>query len=267
MIDLADRPDVAPELRLVPHAFRETFGRPAQGVWYAPGVLTLLPGVTVNARWGAIVAGEARADGILELASINKPAERIHQPIAEVTAVPAWAEPILDRLRPQFGGATLLCSVDLPRGSGLAPGKALACAAELALGDLYQAPVPVPAEGIDLDQGLRLLVIDTRVRRDVPVRTVSTTIGRMDLGSALTAFHRAQSAEPVQDLVVATALGAGALGASMLVDDPGRPAVALVRAEDSREIRTRVVDACLRAGFVAPRFLTVSPCRGAYRVA
>ena len=117
MMDIADRPELAPELRLVPHAFRRTFGRPAQGVWYAPGVLNLLGGaVKVHAKWGAIVAGDRRDDGKLELVSVNRPTERALLPSDDV---PAWAAGL-----EATAGATLMCSVDLPRGSGLSAAEA-----------------------------------------------------------------------------------------------------------------------------------------------
>ncbi len=48
---------------------------------------------------------------------------------------------------------------------------------------------------------------------------------------ALTAYHHAQDPDPEQNAVVYAALAAGARGASMLVDPPGSPAVALVDAD------------------------------------
>jgi galactokinase len=237
MIDIADRPEVAPELRLVPHAFRQTFGRPAQGVWYAPGVLNLLGGaVKVHAKWGAIVAGDRRDDGKLELVSVNRPTERALLPSDEI---PSWAAGIT-----ATGGATLMCSVDLPQGSGLSASKALQTAVTLALHDLAQTP-GARDEGTlhppQVDEGSlhRWLVVDTRVRRaEVQVERPYVWDGD-DLGAALTAYHHGQDPDPEQDAVVRAALAAGARGASMLVDPPGRPAVVLVD--------------------VPPRYLTIAP--------
>ncbi|ALG09063.1 hypothetical protein [Kibdelosporangium phytohabitans] len=293
MIDLADRPDVAPELRLVPHAFREAFGRSAEGVWYAPGVVALTPGLAVCGRWGAIVAGERRTDGVIELRSINKPAEPVVLPAAEI---PAWAGPVADvvkALRP--GGATLLCSVDLPAGAGLSARTALACAAALALRDLCDPDIPmdylidVVAQshaqlhsnvrveatfaGYEVGAAIgdtRVLVVDTRIRRDTPVRLVDFAMGDSgcveQLGRALTDFHRAQQPEAAQDIAVTAALGAGALGATMLVDDPGRPIAALVAPESLAGVRAAVSAAFRRARLTAPRCLTIRPSGGARRI-
>lgn len=248
MIDIADRPEIAPELRLVPHAFRRTFGRPAQGVWYAPGVLNLLGGaVKVHAKWGAIVAGDQRDDGRLELVSVNRPTERALLPSDEL---PAWAAGL-----EATGGATLMCSVDLPRGSGLAAGEALRTAVRLALRDLadgeFEEP---PAVNLDLP-GQRLLVVDTRIRRDEPQRERPYTPDTDDLGAALTAYHHVQDPDPEQDAVVRAALAAGARGASTLVDPPGRPAVALVDAD----LVPAVKKAITKAVEVPPRYLTIVP--------
>lgn len=273
MIDIADRPDVAPELRLVPHAFRRVFGQPAQGVWYAPGVLSLMGGaLTVCAKWGAIVAGIKRDDGVLELASINRPAERVTLPANDV---PEWAAPIA-QIPEWSGGATLLCSVDLPRGSGLRAGDALACAAAMALSDLHGAALSIhgayggkPGHAVDREgrvrpidlTGQRLLVIDTRIRRDRPLEPRRACVDG-SLGEAMTAYHFGQRPDPEQDAVVSAALAAGAHGASMLVDEPGRPVVALVETD-----RLATVRATISAAYSpTPRYLTVLPSGGAYRV-
>ena len=63
------------------------------------------------------------------------------------------------------GGATLMCSVDLPQGSGLSAGEALRTAVGLALRDLAGGEFEEePIEPLDLP-GQRLLVVDTRIRR------------------------------------------------------------------------------------------------------
>ncbi|WP_112266698.1 hypothetical protein [Lentzea terrae] len=248
MTDIADRPEIAPELRLVPHAFRQTFGRPAAGVWYAPGVLNLLGGaVKVHAKWGAIVAGDQRDDGKLELVSVNRPTERALLPSDDV---PAWAAGL-----EATGGAALMCSVDLPQGSGLSAAEALKTAVELALRDLAGEALDEPsAEVLDLP-GQRLLVVDTRVRRTEPQVERPFVWDGGDLGVALTAYHRVQDPDPEQDAVVVAALAAGARGASMLVDPPGRPAVVLVDAD----LVPAVKKAITKAVEVPPRYLTIVP--------
>ncbi|SMC55572.1 hypothetical protein [Lentzea albidocapillata] len=248
MTDIADRPELAPELRLVPHAFRRTFGRPAAGVWYAPGVLNLLGGaVKVPAKWGAIVAGDRRDDGRLELVSVNRPTERALLPSDDI---PAWAAGVEAK-----GGAALMCSVDLPQGSGLSAAEALRTAVGLALHDLagerFEEPRP---EVLDLP-GQRLLVVDTRIRRPEPQVEQPYVRGTDDLGAALTAYHHAQNPDPEQDAVVQAALAAGARGASLLIDPPGRPAVALVDAD----LVPAVKKAITKAVEIPPRYLTIVP--------
>jgi galactokinase len=247
-VDIADRPELAPELRLVPHAFRRTFGRPAEGVWYAPGVLNLLGGVIkVPAKWGAIVAGDRRDDGLLELVSVNRPTERALLPSDDV---PAWAAGVR-----AWGGAALMCSVDLPRGSGLSASEALRTAVELALKDLAGERFDEPrTEALDLP-GQRLLVVDTRIRRPEPQVERPYTRQAEDLGVALTAYHHAQDPDPEQDAVVEAALAAGARGAGMLIDPPGRPAVALVDADLVPAVRRAIT----KAVEIPPRYLTIVP--------
>lgn len=248
MTDIADRPEIAPELRLVPHAFRKTFGRPAAGVWYAPGVLNLLGGaVRVHAKWGAIVAGDRRDDGRLELVSVNRPTERALLPSDDV---PAWAAGL-----EATGGAALMCSVDLPQGSGLSAGEALKTAVELALRDLAGEELEEPPVNVLDLPGQRLLVVDTRVRKPEPQEERPYTPHTDDLGAALTAYHHVQDPDPVQNAVVEAALAAGARGASMLVDPPGRPAVVLVDAD----LVPAVKKAITKAVDVPPRYLTIVP--------
>ncbi|MCX2947163.1 hypothetical protein [Lentzea sp. NEAU-D7] len=247
-MDIADRPELAPELRLVPHAFRRTFGRPAEGVWYAPGVLNLLGGaVKVHAKWGAIVAGDRRDDGRLELVSVNRPTERALLPSDDV---PAWAAGVEAR-----GGAALMCSVDLPQGSGLSAAEALRTAVGLALRDLAGERFEEPRPDLLALPGQRLLVVDTRVRRPEPQVELPHVRDADDLGAALTAYHHAQNPDPEQDAVVQAALAAGARGASLLIDPPGRPAVALVDAD----LVPAVKKAITRSVEIPPRYLTIVP--------
>jgi galactokinase len=246
--------------------------------------------MAVCGRWGAIVAGERRDDGLLELTSINKPAEPVVLSLTET--LPEWVKPVarvIEKLRP--GGATLLCSVDLPSGSGLSSQTALACAAGLALRDLCRPGMPIDhlvnliAEceprssveaafagyevGLDIEDA-RILVMDTRVRLDTPIRLNEVAVRACSslgqLGQYLTAFHRAQQPDAGQDIAVDAALSGGAFGATMLVDGPGRPVVSLVAAEQVRSVRAYVSDAFRRRQLPAPRYLTVRPSGGARRI-
>jgi galactokinase len=153
---------------------------------------------------------------------------------------------------------------------------------------------PLP---FDLDAAnLRLMVIDTRVR-DVPQHPVTEhapvweaaavlEAGRADaLGPMLTAANNALaaaqgatlSATPpagpstetgageAQQIAVSAALDAGALGARMLVDGPGRPACALLRAPLLTDVRRAIVAAFSARGLRIPRLLTVAPAAGPRR--
>ncbi|KJK44120.1 hypothetical protein UK23_30720 [Lentzea aerocolonigenes] len=82
-----------------------------------------------------------------------------------------------------------------------------------------------------------------------------------DLGAALTAYHHVQDPDPEQNAVVEAALAAGARGASMLIDSPGRPAVALVDAD----LVPAVKRAITKAVEIPPRYLTIVP--GPFRTA
>lgn len=149
--DLADRLDLAPDLRLVSYTYREQFGHAPAGVWHAPGMVTLLADgdlrLTVATRWGAIVAARPQPDGIVEPVRMSWPGERVRLTVAEAAAGagPPWARAALRSAR---GGATLLVNTDLPDGSGLGAGAATQTAIGLALRDLTGAGKPAgPAEG------------------------------------------------------------------------------------------------------------------------
>ena len=126
--------------------------------------------------------------------------------------------------------------------------------------------------------GLRLMVIDTRVRRfpqppiveHAPVEAAAAALeaGAFgELGPMLTAAHAAQACDDVQELAVSAALGAGALGARMIVDGPGRPVCALVPAQRLADVRIGVAEAFVRRQLRTPRFLTVSAAQGPRRAA
>ncbi|MDL4774237.1 MULTISPECIES: hypothetical protein [Thermomonosporaceae] len=165
--ELTGRLDLAPEVRLVPATFHETYGYGATGVWRAPGSLTLLSDVnasmTVAARWGTIVATHPREDDTVELTLMNMPVERERVDLADLRpgATEPWAAPALSAawaLRAAghpLRGATMLAGVDLPEGTGLAAPTATACAVALALRDMYAPTLPLGTLSALVDRGLR----------------------------------------------------------------------------------------------------------------
>jgi galactokinase len=90
------------------------------------------------------------------------------------------------------------------------------------------------------------------------------------LGPMLTAAHAAlaaavPAADDVQQIAVSAALDGGALGARMLVDGPGRPACALLRATLLTDVRRAIVAAFSARRLRIPRLLTVEPAAGPRR--
>ncbi len=137
--------------------------------------------------------------------------------------------------------------------------------------------VPFPVEAA----GLRLAVVDTRIRTS-PAAPVAERSPLTDatltalaeatpaaLGEALSAAHAELRAaglpDRAQETVVRAAMDAGALGARMIWDGPGRPALLLLHAEDLAAVRTAVTGTCVTRGLCAPRFLTVTPVAAAVR--
>jgi len=75
----------------------------------------------------------------------------------------------------------------------------------------------------------------------------------------------APAADEVQQIAVSAALDGGALGARMLVDGPGRPACALLRATLLTDVRRAIVAAFSARRLRIPRLLTVEPAAGPRR--
>jgi galactokinase len=131
----------------------------------------------------------------------------------------------------------------------------------------------------DLDRaGLRLMVIDTRVRgaaqpaiaEHAPLADAAAALeaGAIEaLGPMLTEAHAAMACDDAQQIAVSAALDAGALGARMIGDGPGRPACALLPAPRLADVWAAVAQAFARRQLRAPRFLTVSPAGGPRRAA
>ena len=141
--------------------FADRFGRPPDGVWYAPGRVNLIgehtdynEGFALPFAIGAgvCVAASARGDGLLALASRQQGGDVLTVPVAALApgrpggwaAYPAGMAWALRSAGHRIGGANLAIDADLPAGAGLSSSAALACAAGLALAGLYQLDVPRP---------------------------------------------------------------------------------------------------------------------------
>jgi galactokinase len=141
--------------------FADAFGRPPDGVWYAPGRVNLIgehtdynEGFALPFAIGAgvCVAAAARGDGLLALLSRQQDGKMQTVPVAALApgvpagwaAYPAGLAWALRSAGHRIGGASLAIDADLPAGAGLSSSAALACAAGLALAGLYRLDVPRP---------------------------------------------------------------------------------------------------------------------------
>lgn len=291
-VDLADRLDLAPELRMACYSFGEEFGNPPTVVWRVPGTVTLLADgtgarMTVATPWGAIAVAVPRDDDVIELVQMERPGERSEVKAGTVHDGPAWVGHGLVGART---GASILVSTELPAGTGVGATAAVETAVRYCLGDCAAGKsgvtdsartssalgVPSAALGnwrlpLDLAAAeLRLVVIDTRIRSSViPARreyssldtaTAAIAVEDMEMfGALLTAAHRARPCNRAQELAVAAALRAGALGARAIIDGPGRPALALVPVSALPAVRAEVASTFSRYGLRVPRLLTFTP--------
>ncbi|MGD0556216.1 MAG: hypothetical protein ABSA93_14710 [Streptosporangiaceae bacterium] len=265
MTDYAEQLDLAPELRMTSYAYREEFGRRPATVWRVPGTVTLLTDgdqrLTVATPWGAIAAAGPADGDVVELVQMERPGER--------------------RSRPGTG-ATVLVSSELPEGTGTGSAAATEEVIQLCTGSAPATALPggphVRAGNrwlpFDLAAaGLRLMVIDTRVRdaprsapaEHSPVGAAVTAISSGDLaalGPMLTAAHNALDHDFVQQVAVSVALRARALGARAIFDGAGRPVVVLVPAGRLADVRAAVTAEFGRHRLRLPRFLTFTPAAG-----
>ena len=121
--------------------------------------------------------------------------------------------------------------------------------------------------------GLRLMIIDTRVRGAArsapaeysPMAAAAEAISAGDItaiGPLMTAAHKLLDCDNAQHIAVSTALRAGAYGARMITDGPGRPVCALVPVGRLADVRTGVSAWFTRRRLRSPRFLTFTPACG-----
>jgi galactokinase len=285
---LAGRLDLPPGLRVAVGGYVAEFGQPPATVWQVPGTITLLANgplrLTVAAPWGTIAAAGPQAGDAIELVKMERPGERERLTVREAAAGagPRWAG---TALRAADGGATLLVKSELPEGSGADAGAAAETAIRLCLGGPAS---PGFAAGCALAgsrrlpfdlaaAGLRLVLIDTRVRGEPcrapaessPVTAAAAAISAGDItavGPLMTAAHASLACDDVQEIAVSVALRAGAIGARMITDGPGRPACALVPASCVAGLRAAVSDWFAWRGLRPPRFLTFTPAGGPQRL-
>ncbi|BEL03916.1 hypothetical protein Q0Z83_021070 [Actinoplanes sichuanensis] len=149
MTGVMSRVDAPAEVRMVPYTFLRMFGRQPDVVSAAPGGLRLLADpvadLAVAVPWGAVVAGTARDDGVLELRSRNRPAEGVRLGPDEWSAdtAPNWARPAIRaavRLRAagfRIGGATLVVHTGLPESLSIPTAAGTAAATIRAFTELY----------------------------------------------------------------------------------------------------------------------------------
>jgi len=244
--DYADQLDLAPELRMTCYAYREEFGRPPATVCRVPGRVTLLTDgdrrLTVATPWGAIAAAGPADGDVVEIAQMERPGERVSRP---------------------GPGATILVSSELPEGTGTGSAAALEEAIQLCTSSGSPAAPALPFDLVAA--GLRLMIIDTRVRdvpRPAPAEHSPVPDALPALGPMLTAAHNALGCDPVQELAVSAALPAGALGARAIFDGCGRPVVALLPVDRLADVRAEVTAEFGRRWLRLPRFLTFTPAGG-----
>ena len=140
--------------------FARQFGRPPDGIWFAPGRVNLMGGPDYTEMFvlpfaigaGVTAAAARRPDRRIVLTSRQAGEEKVVADLdslepGSVTGWAAYPAGVAWALRQAgylSGGADVAIDADLPAGAGLSSSAALECAVALALTGLYQVTVPRP---------------------------------------------------------------------------------------------------------------------------
>ncbi|QXJ20722.1 hypothetical protein AGRA3207_001485 [Actinomadura graeca] len=274
-------PAADPVVRIAAYTFERVFGGAPAAVRHVPARLPLLDGLAVPLPWGAVAAAGRTGDGSVTLFSMN------HYRTATLTEAPPWArEPVavLEAYSDPVPGTRLLVRREIPEKLGLLTGAETAEATARVLRALHGPPAepgaprplcaaPRPAHALLTApggsehlpwnlaaHGLRLLIAALAMPpvplpgAIAPEHAAATLRAARPpgLGPLLTEAH--PHGDRVPDLVVKTALAAGALGARSL----GACVVALAPASAIPRIRAEVTAGLARHLPRPPRYLTAS---------
>ena len=140
--------------------FARQYGRPPDGIWFAPGRVNLMGGPDYTEMFvlpfaigaGVTAAAARRPDRRIALISRQAGEEKVVADLDSIepgsvtgwAAYPAGVAWALRRAGYLSGGADVAIDADLPAGAGLSSSAALECAVALALTGLYQVAVPRP---------------------------------------------------------------------------------------------------------------------------
>ena len=150
----------ARDRRRPPAWFARQYGRPPDGIWFAPGRVNLMGGPDYTEMFvlpfaigaGVTAAAARRPDRRIALISRQAGEEKVVADLDSLepgsvtgwAAYPAGVAWALRRAGYLSGGADVAIDADLPAGAGLSSSAALECAVALALTGLYQVAVPRP---------------------------------------------------------------------------------------------------------------------------